>query len=426
MPSTTSSRIPWLVLFLALPWNGVAQDPTPYLAPRQDTPILAFIGLFDAQLTSCTSTSFNWVYSGPDASLSLFISNQSVSQDTTTVAPTALTDKRSIRSLHVRDTVDIPIASMISPTLDGFNLTSLAVSPGDYQLIAIVATVPPYLAYSPTFTVQQGSDTSCLTSSPSSSSSSSTSSFTLSFPTTTSDISTITSTVSSSASASTSSSIVAPIGAVSSTPVNKGAIAGGVVAGVIISLAVIAFYYFFSRHRRTRAHARAPTDSHPSNGAFDVGTASGGNIGGRWGGLGSVDSHAPLSDPKVQKPYVSTRHRASQDEINFYRSRSGSVPHGGYTGSPSEEKFGGSPPEEMVLSTMPYRSPSSNAHASKNNVRSYSTSSMAPSEHPRRGSQSQARRPSLDSSASHAQSPFATPPASSPESFSNCMEPYVV
>ncbi|KAG6816347.1 hypothetical protein H0H87_006762 [Tephrocybe sp. NHM501043] len=405
------STMSWLVL-LALAWRGMAQAPKAYFAARQNPPLLLFIGLSDAQLTSCTSTTFSWVYTGPDEPLSIFISNSDVQQDAgSTALPTFTKRSTDDARLHARANIEVTIASSISPNDGSFNVTSVAVPPGRYKLSAIVATSPPYLTNSSTFTVQAGSDTSCLT--PSSSTSASSSSSTLPSSTSSSDTATITSNDSSPSGSASSTTV--PIGAVTSSPVNKGAIAGGVAAGAIILIGAVAFYLLFiARNRRNQGHARAPAAAHvhASKGA------PGDDIGGRWGGLGSVDSHVPLSDPKTQKPHVNTRHRtnggASQDDNNSYLSRSGSIAHGGYAGSPSEEKFAGSPSEELVLSTLAYHSPSSNGHGSPNNGRSYSTSSTTPSEHPRRGSQSQARRPSLDFSASHAQSPFATPPMTSP------------
>ncbi|KAG6917619.1 hypothetical protein DXG01_001851 [Tephrocybe rancida] len=411
-----SSRMPWILL-LALASRVLAQAHIAHLAPRQDPPpILDFLSLSDAQLTSCSSAAFNWVYSGPNAPLTIFISNSGVPQDASTTTGPPKTDSIGARHLQRRDDVQVTIASSISPNADGLNLTSVAVPPGRYHLIAIVATSPPYVTNSSPFTVSQGNDISCLSTTTSSLSSSPTASIPSSF--TSPDTATIT--TSSDISSGSTSPTVLPVGGVSGTPINKGAIAGGVVAGALVLIAALMFYLFcIARPQRSRAHARAPTGAnvHAAKGGFGIGTAGGENIGGRWGGLGSVDSHAPLSDPKVQRPYVSPRHPtggagASQDDINSYLSRSGSVALGGYAGSPSEEKFAGSPSEEMVLNTIPYRNSKSGSRP--NDGRTYSGSSTTPSEYPHRPAQTQGRRPSLDTSASHGQSPFASPPTASP------------
>ncbi|KAG6831074.1 hypothetical protein H0H92_012997 [Tricholoma furcatifolium] len=386
--------MPWFLLVAS--W--VAQVSATHIAARQDssTALLVFVGISDLQLSTCAPASIFWAYSGPDDSLSLFVSNVGVPQDATTTSssssPTS-TNRASSRSLHRRDDVDILVASDISPTLGNLNITALAVPPGVYEVVAVVASSPPYLTDSSYFTVQQGTDSSCLTASSSSSLSPSSTS---SLPATSSS-----SSVTSSDATSASSSPNVPVDAASSTPDNTGAIAGGVVAGAVVLIAAAALYCFIARKRRRR-HARAPSAAF-SQSSRDF--AAGARVSeGRWGGLGSVDNHGLSSDPK---PHGGAR-RPPSDGNRL--SRSGS--YRGYAGSPTDEKFAGSPTDEMVLTTLPYRHSSSNSPPINNNGRTHSTSSTTPSESPHRYSQ-QARR-SLDHSASYAQSPFATPPDTSP------------
>ncbi|KAG6820903.1 hypothetical protein H0H93_009677 [Arthromyces matolae] len=329
--------------------------------------------------TSTTST-------GPSPTLS----------DSASPSPSAVA-----RGVYIRDNINVEIASSISPTVLSLNLTALNVPPGNYHLVAVM-TEPVYVTTSADFTVQQGGDNSCLTSISSSSSSLTSTSSSSSTSTVATDSSTITSSDASSATSISATPVA--VGGVSDSQVNKGAIAGGVVAGVVALLAALVIYYFcVLRPQRSRTSGRSP------NAARDGAFAPGGGAGaGRWGGLGSVDSHVPSSDPKTQKPYVHNQpsygRPASQDDLRSHLSRTGSVQYGGYAGSPSEEKFAGSPSEEMVLATLPYRSPDLTAHANSNNGRTHSVSS----DHSRRYSLQQ-QRISMEG-----QSPFASPTTPSP------------
>ncbi|KAG6872586.1 hypothetical protein C0995_008653 [Termitomyces sp. Mi166 len=401
MPLMMSSRLSWFIL-LTLAWRVVAQDPTAHLTTRQDPPILDFVGVFDSELISCAPASFNWVYTGPNGLFSFFLT-EGVGQDTATSEPFADSSNPNARSLYRRDNVKIASSISVSSGIGQLNVTSLSVPQGRYRLLAIATSISPsYSAQSSVFIVNEGTNTSCLSSLSTSSSTSTLSS------SATSDLASITS--SDVSSASTSATVV-PVGEISSTPVNKGAIAGGVVAGAVVLIAAVMFYFFFVVYpRRSRVHSHGPHGHTPANVGFGIGSPAGGD-GARWGGLGSVDSHFPSGDPKAQRPHVRTGRQsagagASQDDMNSYLSRSGSVTYGGYAGSPSEEKFSGSPSEEMVLSTLPYRGPESNVYAPNN------TDLATPFEH--RRSQSHAWRASLESSSIHVQSPFTTSPASSP------------
>ncbi|KAH0581876.1 hypothetical protein H2248_011560 [Termitomyces sp. 'cryptogamus'] len=414
---TMSSRMSSFIL-LTLAWRVVTQVPTQHLATRQeDLPSLTFVNVSNAELTSCASASFIWTYTGPDGPFSFFIIATDVTQTATSgpLPTSADSSNPNARSLYRRDNVNVQIASSISPFRRMLNLTSLPVPPGRYRLLAVSTslTVPPYIQRSGDFTVQEGNDTSCLTSSPTSSTSLTS---TLSSSATSSDLTTITSSVMSSESTSTTAF---PVGGVSTNTVNKGAIAGGVVAGAVVLIAVVAFYFFFIVYpRRSRTHSRAPGGPHghtSTKRGLGVGNPGGKDEGGRWGGLASVDSHLP-SDSNVQKTYVNAGRQshgagASQDDINSYLSRSGSANYGGYVGSPSEEKFSSSPSEEMMLSTLPYRSPETNLHAPNNNARAASPAALD-----YRHSQSTSWRSSLDSTSAYTQSPFATPPVLSPAS----------
>ncbi|KAF8067754.1 hypothetical protein FPV67DRAFT_1493372 [Lyophyllum atratum] len=436
-----TSTMPWLVL-LAFTGRAAAQLPTPHLVARQDpsrpSPNLAFHTV--GNLVSCAPTILTWEYTGPDEPLSLLISNTDVPQNgpttsrnsptfTDTFINTAAKDNR--RSLQLRDSISALIAAGLSPNSNAFNWT-VNVPQGNYVVVAVASAPAAYFTRSSPFFVQQGSDTSCLGTSSSSSaplpSDTSSSSPTTSIATTTS-----------------SSATVTPIGGSSSTPVNKGAIAGGVVAGVVILLGALGLYIFFiCRPKRSRSHhTRSPSGAlahSPSKSAFGFGGGGGGG-GGRWGGLSSVDSHMAMKDtaftatPKKSKKAYTTKHHsqtssvghivggvgASQDDIQTYlagtRSRAGSVAQ--QYGSPSEEKFGS--PEEVGLPTLA----SNGGRSPKPTPRSYSSSTYAselanaPAKTHRRPSltantRSKPHRPSIDSTVdSHQQSPF-TPPATSP------------
>ncbi|KAG6885557.1 hypothetical protein C0993_012800 [Termitomyces sp. T159_Od127] len=409
MSSTISAKMPWpILLVMTLAWRVMARVSTDIAARQEHFPQLETKFSFvvdNSNYTSCAPATFNWTYEGPDRSFSFFLTRVDMDQDTTTSASSS----PSVRSLHRRDDSTVRIASSKSPFDEQLNLPSLPVQPGRYFLVAKTTSIPPpYTTHSSVFTVQQGTNLSCLLSLQLSSSTP-----TLSSSATSSDLASITPT-------DETSSTVVPVGGVSSTSVNKGAIAGGIIAGVVAIFAVVVFYFLFVvRPRRSRAHSRAPGDPHshaPVKGNFGISTSGGKDGGGRWGGLGSVDSHLPPSETKVQRTYGNTGRQSngagvSQDDIDSYFSRSGSVNYGGYIGSPSEEKFSSSSPpsDEMVLSVLPYRS-DPKVPTPNNNRRS----SASPFEY--RHSQSQAWRSSLDSSSTHGPSPSSSPIVPSPAS----------
>ncbi|KAG6896589.1 hypothetical protein C0992_007293 [Termitomyces sp. T32_za158] len=410
MSLTMSAKMQWLIL-LTLAWRSIALVPTDDIFARQDgSPNLTFHGISDSQFTSCAPATLNWIYVGPNNTFSFFATPTDASQDIATSTrplPTfSDSSNPSIRSLHRRGDLAIPIASSISPYDQQLNLTSLPVPPGIYSLLAIMnPTTSLYFARSLVFTVQQGANTSCLSSLSSTSSTS-----VLSSSATSSDFASITP-----SDVSSTPPTAVPVGGVSSTPVNKGAIAGGIIAGVVVIIAAVLFFFIAMRRRRSREHSRAHGDAHshpPAKRNFDVGARGSRDRGGRWGGLASDDSHLPPNESKVRRSYGNTGRQSngagvSQDDINSYLSRSGSANDGGYFGSPSEEKFSSSPSEEMVLSALPYRGPEPKVHVPKNNPRSSSTSMTNPFEH--RHSQSNAWRSSLDSSSTHGQSTTPSP-----------------
>ncbi|KAG5652500.1 hypothetical protein H0H81_004813 [Sphagnurus paluster] len=435
-----TSRMPWVIV-LALAGLVVAQIPSPTLSARQADPSPLLVFNSPNQPTSCAATLISWNYSGPDEPLSLSITNIGVSQDgsTSTRPPNTFTNRFAPREpLYRRDDITIQIASSLSPSSSSFNWTSVSVPQGFYLLTASLQNVQePYSTNSSPFFVQQGTDTSCLNIPSSPSSSSPGSSSTPSTPSTSSEDAT-----SSSDTSSSSSPTVIPIGGSSESTINKGAIVGGVVAGVLALLITLsAFCICRRRHSRSRSHSRnlsspiAPSLAKGAFGFIGSGKASGGE-GGRWGGLSSVDSHTAFTAPpqKSKKPYLSAVRRqsqkesagaypgVSQDDIDSYlsgnASRSVSAAHNNNNSGDSAD-----PSEEMYMANLASSghgtlSASANLNPSR---RSYSASTFAselgtgPATTQRRASvNKKTRRPSIDSTASQQPSPFGTPPTVSP------------
>ncbi|GLB39097.1 hypothetical protein LshimejAT787_0602590 [Lyophyllum shimeji] len=420
-----TSRIPWAVL-LAVAGPVVAQIlPTPTLAARQDpspSPVLVFNSVEEP--VSCASTVVSWLYAGPDVSLSLFVTNVSVPQTgrpTTEPPPNTFTntfiDGPSRRSLQPRGDISLSVANGLSPSTRSYNWT-VNVPEGNYQLTAVIQTSPPYVVRSASFFVQLGTDSSCLSANPAPSASTSNPS----------DTSTPSATTSSTAISSSSLPTFTPIGGASNTPVNKGAIAGGVVAGAVVLLGAVGLYLFFL-WRPKRNRARSASITHPSSkGPFAFGAGGGG--GGRWGGLDSVDSHMAMHDTtftatpkKTKKPYASARHQSQASSVGPFAggisaSQGDIQTSSGYPGSPYEEKYGS--PDEMGLATLG----PNGGRSPKLNARSYSSSTFSsdlgafgpdPAATQRRpslttNSQASPRRPSVDSTVER--SPFASPPTS--------------
>ncbi|KAG5645516.1 hypothetical protein DXG03_005926 [Asterophora parasitica] len=408
--------------------------PTQTLSARQaaSSPLLVFNA--PDQPTSCLDTLFTWNYAGPDAPLSLTVTNVGVSQaSTTSNSPRTFTNPfTNPATRQAGHQVSLLIADLLDPSSGSYNWTKVTVLPGFYVLVGAIQSAG-YSTITAPFFVQPGNDVSCLGTQPSpspsstfSSSSSSVSSSSSNFPPT-----------------------VTPIGGSGEeTRINKGAIAGGVVAGVLVLLGALAIYIIFiclPRRRARSRHARSPSKSGALAHSHVGGDGHDGGGAGRWGGLSSVDSHMVMNETpytktlkKSKKPYTSTaakRHHsttssasvgpfaggvgASQDNIQLYsngngtRSRSGSVAQNYnssvYLASPSEEKLG------MTLLSSPGRASSPPANnPNPNPAHAYSASSHAEAPQ-RRTSLTQGRpRRSVDSTASQLQSPFATPPASSP------------
>ncbi|KAK0449624.1 uncharacterized protein EV420DRAFT_1565096 [Desarmillaria tabescens] len=268
-------------------------------ASSTSTPFLVFVGI--SSLTTCTSGSVRWVYSGPDTPLSLMITNINVTQtgsssvtasSSSTTALSSTASRSPITDLTARaiptyltvsagddtNTSDDGFVKIITtsadPSNDLFTWDKVDVPQGWYKIWASMEAYPDFSqATSSDYFVTNGSDISCLLSSGGSSSSSTFMSSTMS--------------------STSSPSATAIVGAVSS--VNKGAIAGGVVGGVALLSAVLAaLVYFLCASQRRRRTATLD----PSNG----GTV------GRWGTLGSFDSthssksqHAKATKQKAKK-----------------------------------------------------------------------------------------------------------------------------
>ncbi|EJF63562.1 hypothetical protein DICSQDRAFT_134123 [Dichomitus squalens LYAD-421 SS1] len=206
----------------------------------------------------CSSPTITWSYSGPQESLEFLV--------TSNVSPH--TDSGNTVQ---GGPANIIIASAIDATSQTWNWSPVNISTGQYTLEALGSGVQ---AISSVFTIIAGEDTSCLTASSSSASTSGAGS--------TSD----TSSATGSSPSPTSSSTALPVHAAASGKSKAGAIAGGVVGGVVIVAAALAAYIFFGLCRRspTRSRRRAMDGSAPL---------------GKWGGLSSRDSGMDVSAPVV-------------------------------------------------------------------------------------------------------------------------------
>ncbi|KAK0204213.1 hypothetical protein DFS33DRAFT_868437 [Desarmillaria ectypa] len=270
-------------------------------ASPSSTPFLVFVSI--SSLTTCTSGSVRWVYSGPKSPLSLTITNINVTQpgfssvttsSSSTISSSSTASRSLITDLAARaiptyltvsagdDTDTTPdgdivkiITTSADPSNDSFTWAKVDVPQGWYKIWAFMEAYPDFSqATSSAYFVGNGSDISCLLSSGGSSSSSTTMSSTMS-----------------SASSPSASAIV---GAVSS--VNKGAIAGGVIGGVALLSAVLAalLYFLCASHRRRRTNTLEPSN---------------GGIVGRWGTLGSFDStHSGKSYPAKTAKQKAKKH----------------------------------------------------------------------------------------------------------------------
>jgi hypothetical protein len=361
--------------------------------PRQDTPsptptgssslpspspLLFFSSVRD--LTACTSGTISWIYAGPDAPMTLAITNDGVSQQdpssssstTSTPSTAAITARAVPIAARAPPQTNITLATNISPlNSSSFTWPQVILQQGNYIATAHIPSLQ-FTSTSLPFFVSESSDTSCLS---------------------------VTSTSSTTSLSSADPTISAIASSSSSSSVNKGAIVGGVVGGAVFLIAVLILYLFI-RRKRPSSHNAPYSGSSPST---FITSRKG------WGGLSSVDNNhsffAASSAPtrKLSKRFrnngthtagTTARHPDSlpnQEEAvnNSYRSANGF--------RTSEEKFS-STEEVMAMATLPSndgRRQSSisdslyneAAAGTKRRPSLKSTSSISPG----------ARRPSLDS-----------------------------
>ncbi|KAK7059753.1 hypothetical protein R3P38DRAFT_2759140 [Favolaschia claudopus] len=237
-------------------------------APAVVTPAFAFNSI--PEMTTCSEATITWQYSPVTADdpggLTLSITNENVAQPpapSTTVSGTF--KPPGSRGLGRRADIQRPIASSIDPGLRTFTWTSVDAPPGWYEIIATLP-FPDFSRQSQAFYVQNGTDTSCINSTPASSSTTSDPTSPPASPTASSS-----STISSSGGDGT-----LPVnGAASTSKVNRGAIAGGVIGGLAVIAAAIAAFFYFRYAAASSTSKGSPAKRGPSR---------------RWAGLGSTDS----------------------------------------------------------------------------------------------------------------------------------------
>jgi hypothetical protein len=357
--------------------------------PRQNSsPLLIFNSL--QELTACASASISWVYIGPDAVMTLQITNNGVKQappPSSSSLPATFTNG-GVAQRTVPASTTIILSNSITPVNStSFNWSQVTLPQGTY----IVTASFPAFQYTPTslpFFIQQSTDTSCLAS-----------------PFTSTTTSTTSTSTSTSSSSSPSTTVLISTG--SST--NTGAIAGGVVGGVVLLLGILALLFFIFRSKRS---AHPPSSSYAGGGAM---RRNG------WGGLSSLDSthgapgiYTAADVPKRKrsklrssKPYLNGTRTVrqhshpdsltgpmvdgpSEEEIQSYRSPTAFPP--------SEEKFASS--EEIVgMATLPpnaSRRQSSLTESSYNEFSSGAGTRRRPSVNSTASLPPGARRPSID------------------------------
>ncbi|KAJ7150886.1 hypothetical protein C8R43DRAFT_951317 [Mycena crocata] len=280
-----------------VPRQDSPATPTAAAIASRATPVFGFGNI--PEMTTCNPATIPWFYTAVVGAtfteMTLSITNVGVPQPgppSSTVTGTFTQNDLGGRAVNRysfsrRDDITQFITNgFIDPSERSFRWPSANVSAGWY---AIIANFPNSDApmQSSSFYVLNGPDTSCLTSaSPSGSSSSANpTSSPPSTPTTSGD-------------PSSSSGVLLPVGG-SSSKVNRGAIAGGVIGGLAVLAAAIAAYFYLR-------YASASTAS----------GAAAKNRSRKWGGLGSTDSKA--------KPYPSAT-RAVGSPSGHHHSQSDSV-----------------------------------------------------------------------------------------------------
>ncbi|KAK7042974.1 hypothetical protein VNI00_008711 [Paramarasmius palmivorus] len=270
------------------PPNTLSPDSTASSTSAQPSgSSVLFFGVIDT-LTTCQPAQIRWTFAGPVAPIDFTITNIGVTQDP---PPSSSATGASPSNTFTNDDPPIPgggvggartraaraepsdagftvstIASSVNPKSSAFSWPKVNVPQGWYRCIATFTDPnrsPSFSTGSSPFFVQNGTDVSCIISSPGSSSTSAPTGS----PTTSGDGSENTS---------------APVGAAQSH-VNTGAIAGGVVGGVAL-LAVVAAVFLCMRCRRNKAGVSASTARGGEGG--QIKGAKPGFLG-AWGKLGS-------------------------------------------------------------------------------------------------------------------------------------------
>ncbi|OSD02633.1 hypothetical protein PYCCODRAFT_1389826 [Trametes coccinea BRFM310] len=219
-------------------------------------------------MTTCTSAYITWTYSGPEESFDL-------------LASTSISPHPDGSDADTSVVMNAPVALGILASQQSYSWNTVNLTGGWYTLRA---SGDDFSVPSGQFFVENGTDTSCLSSS-SSSSTSSPSSPTSSGPT---SAPSATATSDSTAPTSTSSTLPIPVSDAVSTHARTGAIAGGVIGGLAIIGAAIAAYIYFGVCRRTPTRSRR-------------GTGRPGQLG-KWGGLSSRDSGMDVGLPVSSVP----------------------------------------------------------------------------------------------------------------------------
>ncbi|KAJ7034550.1 hypothetical protein C8F04DRAFT_1101341 [Mycena alexandri] len=262
------------------------------LEPRREIVTSTFQWQKISTMTTFQPALVAWIYTplgGEDVpDLTLSITNVGVPQGSpplsTTVSVSFTTNLRR-SSFSRRDTITETLTpTPITPSVEVFQWPSVNVTAGWYAMLAAVDdTVVPSLP----FFVVNGSDISC-TLPPVSTTSSS--------PGSTASGGSGTPTASGGQPTSSGSTGTLPVSGSSSSKVNKGAIAGGVIGGLAVIAAAIAAYFYI----RYASASTAP------------GTAK--NRSRRWDGLGSTDSKAKAY-PTPRSTGASGRHHSQTDSI---------------------------------------------------------------------------------------------------------------
>ncbi|KAI9061619.1 hypothetical protein FKP32DRAFT_1594411 [Trametes sanguinea] len=216
-------------------------------------------------MTTCTTAYITWTYNGAAESFDL-------------LASTSISPHPDGSSTDTSVVMNAPVALGIPASLQSYSWTPVNLTAGWYTLRA---AGDDFSVASGQFFVENGTDTSCLSSNPSTSSLSATSSGPTSAP---SAIATSHST----APTSTTSTLPIPVSDAVSTHARSGAIAGGVIGGLAIIGAAIAAYIYFGVCRRRPTRSRR-------------GSGRPGQLG-KWGGLSSRDSGMDVGLPVSSVP----------------------------------------------------------------------------------------------------------------------------